>query len=52
LQPVLEAPNEYDRVSSEFRRTVQDGNGSMRQRRGGEDAARSPTSSPKQLRQP
>ena len=52
LQSALEAVNEYDRVSSEFRRIVQDGNGAMRQRRGGEDGARSPTSSPKQLRQP
>jgi hypothetical protein len=30
LQPALEALNEYDRVSSEFRRIVQDGNGAMR----------------------
>lgn len=52
LQSALEAVNEYDRVSSEFRRIVQDGNGAMRQRRGGEDGARSPTSSPKQLLQP
>ena len=31
---------------------MQDGNGAMRQRRGSEDGARSPTSSPKQLLQP
>ena len=33
LQPALEALDEYDRVSSEFRRIVQDGNGARRQRR-------------------
>ena len=33
LQPALEAFDEYDRVSSEFRRIVQDDNGARRQRR-------------------